>query len=68
MITVKNNLPQSQSIGGLSLPVDGELKVQEVTDEIQRLASRGHVIIVEAEEKAVANKTVGEKTGKESQN
>ena len=58
MITIKNNLNQSLSIGDRSLAVDGSIKVRAIDDEIERLVKRGYVSIIEPEaEPAVADDT-----------
>lgn len=51
MFKVKNNLNQPLSISNGSLPAGGEIQTRNLDDELRRLESKGHVTIVEPEDK-----------------
>lgn len=54
MITIKNLLNQPQMVDDKSLAVDGEVKVESVTAEIQWLVDKGFVAIADPEGDAKA--------------
>ena len=46
MVKIKNLINQSLTIGGNSLAVDGELRVNAVDEEIERLERRGYIAVI----------------------
>jgi len=61
MFTVKNNSNQPLTIGDKSLGVEGSLTVRTIDAEIERLAKRGYVSVIEpAAKDPKANQTKGD--------
>jgi len=65
MITITNLLQRPQIVGGKSLGVDSEMKVKLITEEMQRLSSKGFIaIVVDEPVKTTTSPNAGNKENK----